>query len=69
MPNIAFKFLKTLCMHILGIDMDIIESKIKMFVHPSRISFSYLFASELSDKYFEMSYPMDISITNICIRE
>ena len=36
-------------------------SKINMFVHG--ISFSYLF--ELSDKYFKMSYPIDISITNI----
>ena len=34
-----------------------------MFVHGK--SFSVLF--ELSDKYFEMSYPMDISITNTCI--
>ena len=40
-------------------------SKIKMFVHG--ISSCYLF--ELSGKYFEMSYPMDISITNICIRD
>ena len=39
-------------------------SKIKMFVHG--ISSCYLF--ELSDKYFQMSYPIDISITNICIR-
>ena len=36
-----------------------------MFVH--KISFPYHF--ELSDKYFEMSYPMDIPITNICIRD
>ena len=40
-------------------------SKINMFVHG--ISSSYLF--ELSDKYFKMSYPIDISITNICIRD
>ena len=36
-------------------------SKIKMFGHG--ISSCYLF--ELSDKYFEMSYPMDTSITKI----
>ena len=36
-----------------------------MFVHG--ISVAYLF--EFSDKYFEISYPMDISITNICIRD
>ena len=40
-------------------------SKIKIFVHG--IFFSYLF--ELSDKYFEMSCPMDISTTNIYIRD
>ena len=40
-------------------------SKIKMFVHG--ISSNYLF--ELLDKYFEMSYPMNISITNICIMD
>ena len=33
-----------------------------MFVHG--ISSSYL--SDFSDKYFEMSYPMDKLITNIC---
>ena len=36
-----------------------------MFVYG--ISSSYLF--ELSKKHFEMSYPLDISITNICIRD
>ena len=34
-----------------------------LFVHG--ISSSYLFELSESDKYFEMSYPMDISITNI----
>ena len=38
-------------------------SKIKMFLHGK--SLCYFF--ELTDKYFEMSYPMDISLTNICI--
>ena len=42
-------------------------SKIKMFVHG--ISSSYLFVT--FRQYFEMSYPMDISITNIqvCTRD
>ena len=42
---------------------DVSESK--MFEHG--ISSSYLF--ELSDKYFEITYPVDISISNFCIRD
>ena len=38
-----------------------IPSKIKMILHG--ISSCYLF--ELSDKYFQISYPIDISITNM----
>ena len=54
----SLSFLKKLYLHILGMRLI---SKIKWFVHG--ISSCYLF--ELSDKYFKMFYPMDISITNI----
>ena len=40
-------------------------SKINIFLHG--ISSSYSF--KLSDKYFQMSHPMDMSVTNIFVRD
>ena len=48
-------------------DIDIQNQNVCTAALPHGISTSYLF--ELSDKYFEMSCPMDFSITNICIRD